>query len=91
MSYFRMESPGKYQITIQGCLNADWSDRLGGLSIITTQSDDGQSVTILTGVLVDQAALLGVLNTLYDLRYPLLSLRRIEYCASDETSRHDNP
>ena len=75
MNEIKMESPGRYQISIQGVLSADWSDRLGGLEIVTTPSADGPPVTTLTGEVVDQAVLLGVLTTLYDLRYPLLSVR----------------
>ncbi len=74
MNDLKMESPGRYQISIQGFLNADWSDRLGGLRIVTTPSTGGRPVTTLTGEVVDQAVLLGVLNALYDLRYPLLSV-----------------
>jgi hypothetical protein len=77
MNDLKMESSGKYQISIQGFLNADWSDRLGGLRIVTVESAEGQAMTILTGMIVDQAALLGVLNTLYDMRYPLLSVKRL--------------
>ena len=75
MNEIKMESPGRYQISIQGSLNADWSDRLGGLRIVTTPAPDGKTVTTLSGEVVDQAVLLGVLNALYDLRYPLLSVR----------------
>jgi hypothetical protein len=75
MNEIKMDSPGRYQISIQGVLSADWSDRLGGLEIVTTSSADGRPVTTLTGDVIDQAVLLGVLNALYDLRYPLLSVR----------------
>jgi len=70
MNNLKMESPGKYQISIQGFLNADWSDRLGGLKIVTTPATDGRPVTTLKSEVVDQAVLLGVLNALYDLRCP---------------------
>ncbi len=75
MNEITMESPGRCQISILGFLSADWSDRLGSLKIATLSSTDGQPVTTLTGEVVDQAALIGVLNALYDLRYPLLSVR----------------
>lgn len=64
---------GVYAIHIAGRLNNSWEERLGGLTIITTEDDKSdQSITILKGCLPDQAALLGVLTTLYNLRYPLL-------------------
>lgn len=66
-----------FQITIQGALGRDWSSRLEGLDIICVPSVDGQPMTILTGEMVDQTALLGVLNTLYDLHLPILSVERL--------------
>ena len=66
-------APGSYAIRAQGRLDATWSDQLGGMRITVTGSGR-HSVTILVGRLTDQAALLGVLNTLYELGLPLLSV-----------------
>jgi hypothetical protein len=44
------------------------------MTITPAQTVDGAPVTILTGRVVDQAALLGVLNNAYDLGFPLLSV-----------------
>ncbi len=63
-----------FRITINGSLGREWSNRLGGLEIVPTQSAHGHPMTILTGHLVDQADLLGVLNTLYDLHLPIVSV-----------------
>ena len=68
---FTLDKPGKYRIRVQGLLNEDWSERLGGLRI-TTSDLKGQAVTDLTGRVRDQAELAGVLNTLYDLHLPIL-------------------
>ena len=57
MNGLKMATSGKYQITIQGYLDASWSERLGGLRIVTTEMADGQEVITLTGEVVDQAAL----------------------------------
>jgi len=73
----RMESTGWYQIIIHGFLDTDWSDRLGGLSILTIETSTG-TVTSLTGEVIDQTSLLGILSALYDLHYPLLSIIRLE-------------
>jgi hypothetical protein len=71
----KLDTPAVYTIRIVGMLDEKWSDRLGGMSVTTTSDQDKQTtVTMLTGRLADQAALLGVLNTLYDYRYPLLSV-----------------
>ncbi len=71
----KLDTPAVYTIRIVGMLDEKWSARLGGMSVTTTSDQDKQTtVTMLTGRLADQAALLGVLNTLYDYRYPLLSV-----------------
>ena len=74
-----LDRPARYRIRVKGYLDGSWSDRLGGMSITTTAHEDETPVTTLVGRLVDQAALIGVLNALYDYHYPLLS---VEYLGS---------
>ena len=70
----RPHTPATYHIHVQGILDESWSDRLGGV-VISRAGGTGQSpATILSGRVPDQAALLGILNTLYDLLLPLLSI-----------------
>lgn len=66
--------PATYRIRIKGGLDERWSDRLGGMIITTSKVGDRKPVTTLVGPLLDQAALLGVLNALYDLHLPLFSV-----------------
>lgn len=68
---------GIYDIHIAGRLDKCCVDRLGGLTIASIEEEDegNPPVTVLKGCLPDQAALLGVLTTLYNLRYPLLLVR----------------
>jgi len=70
----QVHMPATYQIRVQGVLNQNWSDRLGGMTITAAGQDSEAPVTTLSGRLLDQAALCGVLNTLHDLRLPLLSV-----------------
>lgn len=63
-----------YQIVVKGHLDSEWSEWFDGLTI--TQVGSGE--TILTGPLVDQSALHGVLNKIRDLGLPLLGLSRVE-------------
>jgi hypothetical protein len=63
-----------YQIRIQGQLGRQWTDWFGGLTI--TRDDNGD--TLLTGAVVDQAALHGVLKKVRDLGIPLLSVNQVE-------------
>ena len=75
--------PATYRIQIQGSLDADWSSRMGGMTITATGQEEEPAVTALVGQLADQAALLGVLNFLYDLCLPLLSVECLGF--------HDEP
>jgi hypothetical protein len=59
-----------YQIRIKGHLGRQWTDWFGGLTI--TALDNGE--TLLTGPVVDQAALHGVLRKVRDVGMPLLSV-----------------
>src|SRR6266700_3906264 len=66
--------PLVYQIRIKGQLGRHWTDWFGGLTLTTL--DNGE--TLLTGPVVDQAALHGVLRKVRDLGMPLLSVSRVE-------------
>ena len=72
-----LDSAARYLIRVQGCLEKSWSDRLAGMDINMNIQVYGDRVTTLTGQLRDQAELIGVLNGLYELRMPLLSLECI--------------
>ena len=63
-----------YQIRIKGHLGADWTDWFDGLTI--TLQDNGE--TLLTGSVVDQTALHGLLRKVRDLGMPLLSVNPVE-------------
>src|SRR5579859_6017108 len=66
--------PMVYQIRIQGQLGREWTDWFGSLTIQLT--DTGE--TLLTGPVVDQAALHGLLRKVRDLGVPLLSVSRVK-------------
>ena len=66
--------PFVYQIRLEGHLGSQWTDWFGGL--IITLEEEGY--TLLTGPVVDQAALHGLLKKVRDLGMPLLSLNRVE-------------
>jgi len=71
--------PAGYRIQVQGTLDGTWSDRLGGLTImVNSEPFNGAPATTLFGHLRDQADLIGVLNTLYDLHLPLLSVEYLD-------------
>lgn len=69
-------STWNYQITILGSLNPEWSSWLAGVEIVSGLTVDGVAVTQLSGFFVDQAALRGVLNHLWDLNLIVISIQR---------------
>ncbi len=67
------DQPMVYQIRIKGHLSHQWIDWFEGLTI--TLEEDGN--TLLTGIVVDQAALHGLLKKVRDLGLPLLSVNSV--------------
>ena len=72
------DTPAVDRIRVQGFLDKSWSDRMNGVEIRVRNRPDGAPVTVLTGRFIDQTALAGVLNTLYDMGFPLLKVERFE-------------
>ena len=66
--------PMVYQIRVKSHLGSDWTDWFEGLTI--TLEEDGD--TVLTGPVVDQAALHGLLKKVRDLGMPLVSVNPVE-------------
>ena len=73
------DGPATYQISVQGRIDPDWSDRLAGMTIRLITEEASHPVTTLDGELSDQAALLGVLNSFYELHLPVLSVVCVSY------------
>ncbi len=69
-----MDKAARYRIQVVGKLDPSWSDRLGGLQITVTGQAGKRTITTLNGLLIDQCALAGVLITLHDLQFPIISL-----------------
>jgi hypothetical protein len=74
---YHADQPRVYQIRIGGHLTSQWADWFEGLSI--TLEEDGN--TLLTGTVIDQAALHGLLKKVRDLGTPLLS---VNYAAANK-------
>ena len=73
--------PVIYQIRIRGHLGPQWTDWFEGQTL--TLEDDAE--TLLTGPVVDQAALHGLLRKVRDLGMLLVSVNRIEAGQIDES------
>jgi hypothetical protein len=69
-----LDQPMVYQIRIKGHLGPHWTEWFGNVSI--TLEDNGE--TLLTCLVVDQAALYGLLRKVRDLGMPLISAIRVK-------------
>jgi len=63
-----------FEIRVKGVLGAEWSDWFSGMNV----SQDENGDTLLTGRVVDQAALHGLLKKVRDLGVPLISVNRLD-------------
>jgi hypothetical protein len=73
-----LDRPGLYEIKVPGRLDESWAEWFQGMTITVESRGDGPTITTLTGVVDDEAALQGLLDRLYALGLRLLSVRRIE-------------
>ena len=64
----------RYEIRVEGVLDAGWSAWFDGMEVA---GDEGGRQTTITGPVVDQAALHGLLAKVFDLGLPLISVRRL--------------
>lgn len=69
------DQPLVYQIRLGGHLGDQWQGWFEGLTLTLEDSGD----TLLTGPVVDQAALHGLLKKVRDLGTPLISVNRIKH------------
>lgn len=70
-----------YQIKVKGHLGLEWADWFEGFAI--TLESDGD--TLLTGPIVDQAALFGLIRKVRDLGIPLVSVNCVQTGPADTT------
>ncbi len=66
-------NPGRYEIRLKGHLDSRWAAWFDGLSL-TNQSD---GTTIIHGLVIDQAALYGLLQKVRDIGLPLISVTQV--------------
>ena len=66
--------PGRYEIRVTGHLDGRWAAWFDGLDL--THEADG--VTVIHGLVADQAALHGVLQRVRDIGLPLVSITRVD-------------
>ena len=75
-----------YQIRIEGHLGYRWTEWFEGLIVTLEENGD----TLLTGPVVDQAALYGLLKKVRDLGIPLVSVKRVTPGEADASDRNSS-
>jgi hypothetical protein len=73
-----LDQPGTYRIRVQGRLGEKWTGYFDGMEISYEFDSEGHPVTTLTGELLDQGAVQGVLQKLYNLGFPLLTAEKVD-------------
>ena len=72
------DNKSKYEIKVLGMIDQTWSDWFDGFSILILDQS-----TLLHGEVIDQAALLGILNKIHGLGLTLISVKRINRSTTD--------
>jgi hypothetical protein len=71
-----LEQPAAYMIQVQGVINQTWLDYFDEMQM-TVEGEDGWAITTISGTVMDQSALQGLLQKLYNLGLVLLKVERI--------------
>ncbi len=67
-----------YRIVVEGKIDPSWSDWLGNMQLVSREEANDMILTTLSGILIDQAALRGLLNRLWDLNLILRSVEQVD-------------
>jgi hypothetical protein len=68
------DGPATYRIIVKGRIDQRWCEDLGGMDIHIESHENEPAITILAGQVRDQAELMGIMNSLYELHMPVLSV-----------------
>jgi len=77
ISEFRFNKPAIYQIKVKGDISELWSHRLAGMQITIEKGLNDDNISILIGRMADQSELSGVLNSLFELHLPVISVHAL--------------
>lgn len=78
LSEFSFRKPAIYKIEVQGEINENIFERLGGMQININRSQSKKTTSVLIGQINDQSALSGLLNTLYEYQLSILSVNLLK-------------
>ena len=72
-----MDMPATYRICVTGCLESDLAERLWGMIASPVERSGEPEQTALVGEVADQAALVGIINALYNSGHTVVSVERL--------------
>ena len=74
ISEINISTPVGVYIEVKGFLNKNLSEVLGGLNIKNVATANNIPISHIVGTVTDQAGLIGILNTLYNMRFPIINI-----------------
>ena len=72
-----LDLPAHYRVVVTGVLDSSWVERHWGMTSSPVELSGEPDQTVLVGEVVDQAALMGVFNALYNMGHTVVSVERI--------------
>ena len=72
-----MDMPATYRICITGVLENGLAERYWGMTSVPVEQIDEPGQTVLIGEVADQAALVGIINALYNFGHTVVSVERL--------------
>jgi len=74
---FPMDMPATYRICVIGDVDSAYAERLWGMKLSHNEQPSELEQTAMVGEVADQAALVGIINALYNAGHTVLSVERI--------------
>jgi hypothetical protein len=74
---FPMDMPATYRICVVGGVDSAYAERYWGMKLSLIEQTDEPQQTALVGEVADQAALVGIINALYNAGYTVVSVERM--------------
>ena len=73
----KLWTPGYYRVEVAGEVDESFTGRLGGIRIVARRWKDQTTITSMIGRFADQAELVGVLNSLNGMHFPILLVEKM--------------
>ena len=74
---FPKDMPTTYRICVEGDIDSDYAERYWGMKLNLKEQTCELEQTALVGKVADQAALVGIINALYNAGYAIVSVERL--------------